>query len=133
MPITQPPYFPTFFSSLPRTASTMFRRIRRTTGTKDTYGDATFTETQTSNTDADVRGFAQWDGGQAINLAGREVAYNVSVWTNGTFGVNEDDVLLLPSSTATALSTRYYVRAVKRHYRGASIDHTEIFAAQEVL
>ena len=121
-----------YYSRIPLRLKQTFTRIRRTSAvTQDSFGDATFTENQT----AGFRGFVQYSTGpgETVIVAGKETPYDAVVYTSGTFLVGETDILLLASSTATALSTRYHVRAIRRIYDGYStVDHTQVFVSKEI-
>ena len=122
---------PTHFCSIPNRLKQQFTRVRRTYGTgRDSYGDATFTESQT----AGFRGFFQSNPtpGQVVIIAGKEIQYDGVVYTGATVAVGEDDVLLFGSSTATAISTRYHVHGITEAYDGAEVEHKEIYVSQEV-
>lgn len=109
-----------------------FSRQRRTFGTgRDSYGDATFTEQVTSG----YRGFVQIPSGptaEKVIIAGKEIGYDVVVYTLATALIGENDVLLFGSSTSTAITTRYRVNGVRNVYDGLAVDHREIYASQEV-
>ena len=122
----------TYFDGIPLQLKQSFTRIRRSSaGGVDSFGDATFTENQT----AGFRGFFQFGRKDAekIILAGREVQYDAVVYTTATALVRENDVLLFGSSTATTVSTRYHVRGVKNVYDGTTVDHRELYVAQELV
>lgn len=121
-----------FFDEIPNRLKQRFSRIRRTSGgTPDAYGDATFTEQTTTG----YRGFFQIGRkeGETVILAGNEISYDAIVYTGATMLVGESDLLLFGSSTATAASTRYHVRGIKTVYDGATMDHKELYVAQEVI
>lgn len=120
-----------YYDLIPVVFKQTFTRIRRSTGgTADAYGDATFTESQTTG----FRGFVQWntDPGEKINIAGREVSYDVSVYTSSTFLVGENDILMLASSTSTSIATRYPILAIRRVYDGSTVDHTQVLCTTEI-
>ena len=119
------------FAYVPNRALQQFTRVRRTSGgTKDSYGDATFTENQT----AGFRGMFQIAGkpNQTVTIAGNEVRYDAIAYMGATVTVGEDDVLLFGSSSATTVSTRYRVNGVVTVYDGSVIDHKQVFVSQEV-
>ena len=120
------------FDLLPNLLRQTFSRVRRTSGgTQDSYGDATFTEQITTG----FKGFFQIGNkqGETVTIAGKEISYDAVAYTHATMLVNENDVLLFGSSTATAISTRYHIQGVKNVYNGLTIDHRELYLKQEVV
>ena len=120
-----------YFDGLPNRIRQQFTRVRRTSGLGlDTYGDATFTESQT----AGFRGFFQVADrpGETVIISGKEISYDAVVYTASTMAVGENDVLLFGSSTATTISTRYHVKGVRKVYEGLLVDHNQVFVSQEI-
>ena len=121
-----------YFTSIPGTVLFNYKRIRRTSGgTKDGFGDATYTENQTS----DFRGvflFGRGHGTQKVTMAGHEVQFDAVLYTAATVAVGENDVILGPSSTSTAVSTRYHVGGIENGYLGGTVDHRVVYLQQEV-
>src|SRR3990167_1939347 len=122
----------THFDDVPNSLKQQFSRVRRSSGgTQDSYGDATFTEVTTTG----YRGFFQIGNkqGETVTIAGKEISYDAVAYTHATMLVNENDVLLFGSSTATAISTRYHIQGVKNVYNGLTIDHRELYLKKEVV
>ena len=120
-----------YFDAIPNAFKQQFTRVRRTFGSgRDTYGDATFTESRTTG----FRGTVEYTGapGQTVILAGKELRYDIKVFTSATMIVGENDVILAGSSEATTLATRYHVQGVDVEWNGATIDHKIIYGSREV-